>query len=304
MPTLADHPSSKIAKILNVGESGTGKTSALASLARAGYSLYCLDYDDNLGILSKLLADDKAALGRVQYVTLKDKLVSVGGIPQFKPPVTAFADAGKQLNEWTKAKAETGGWTDKDVLVLDTLNAMSDAALNAALASAGRLNQRPQLQDFGWLADSVLRFVAMICDNTEFPANVIVNTHVRYFEGDEDTQTLPKGLPAARGQQIANNVSRYFGTVLLTHTVGSGPATRRVISTQPQGVVQVKTSNPFGVEKQYKLENGLAELFEALRGKPGKDAPKPEAMKDVKGEPASSEPPALVAETLEKASAQ
>ena len=42
MTALADHSSVSIVRLLNLGESGAGKTGALASLAIAGYSLHIL----------------------------------------------------------------------------------------------------------------------------------------------------------------------------------------------------------------------------------------------------------------------
>jgi hypothetical protein len=259
MPSLADHHSSSVVKLLNIGESGSGKTGSLASLARAGYNLWVLDYDNGLDIVANALRDDPAALARVHFETLRDVVIpSPNGLPKVKSPVSAYKSAGKVLAEW---KADT--FTERDVLVLDTLTTFSDAAFNEALALAGRLNQRPQLQDYGWLADSVKLFIEMITA-PELNCHVIVNTHVRYLSGEADTEIM-RGLPNAKGQEISRTISRYFNTVALTRTVGSGPAAKRVISTKPQGVVEVKASNP-KVKDTYPIETGLAQLFEDLLG--------------------------------------
>src|SRR6185312_12516236 len=74
MPTLADHPSSSVIKLLNIGESKTGKTGALASLVKAGYTLHILDYDNGLDILQTALRGDNAALARVHFATLRDTI--------------------------------------------------------------------------------------------------------------------------------------------------------------------------------------------------------------------------------------
>jgi hypothetical protein len=103
-------------------------------------------------------------------------------------------------------------------------------------------------------------------DDSKF--NLIVNTHIRYFSGDDESQTQARGLPNAIGQQIPSTVSRYFNTVVLTRTQGAGVGTKRVISTQPQGVIEVKTSNPFGVKPTYPVNNtGLADLFKDILGR-------------------------------------
>lgn len=260
MPSLADHPSGQVIKLLNIGESKTGKTGALASLAKAGYNLYILDYDNGLDIIQTALRADPAALRRVTYETLRDTIQMSGGVPKLKPPIHAYKDAGKALTEWN-----AGSFTPRDVLVLDTLTTFSEAAFNEATSLGGRLNQRPQLQDYGWMADSVKLFIEMITD-PGLNCHVIVNTHIRYFSGNEEDQTQAKGLPNAKGQEISRVVSRYFNSVVLTRSQGSGPATKRLITTQPQGVVEVATSAPHSVKPTYPVETGLADLFKDILG--------------------------------------
>lgn len=265
MPNLTEHPSGQVVKLLNIGESGAGKTGALASLAAAGYNLHILDYDSGLDILRNVLTPEAAK--RVRYETLRDQIVFTNGVPKLKPPVHAYKDAGKTLTAWDADK-----FGPNDVLVLDSLTTFSDAAFNEALMLAGRLNQRPQLQDYGWLADSVKLFIEMITSDM-IPCNVVVNTHIRFFAGDAEEMTTARGLPNAKGQEISRIVSRYFNTVVLSRSFGSGPATKRVISTQPQGVVEVKTSQP-SVKPTYPITTGLAELFKDILGhEPGPPVP-------------------------------
>jgi len=72
MANISKHKSADYTKLMLVGDSGAGKTSALASLANAGYNLRILDFDDGLSILPEFL--NKDAVQRVSYVTLKDGL--------------------------------------------------------------------------------------------------------------------------------------------------------------------------------------------------------------------------------------
>lgn len=260
MPSLAEHPSSEIVKALFIGESGAGKTGMLASLASAGYRLWILDYDNGLDILQTALREDKAALARVTFETLRDTVVMAGGAPKLKPPIHAYKDAGKVLTEWNAAN-----FTPADVIVLDSLTTFSEAAFNEALMLGGRLNQRPQLQDYGWMADSVKLFIEMIT-SPDLNCHVIVTTHIKWFAADEEAQTQARGVPNAKGQEVSRVVSRYFNTVGLVRTQGTGPATRRVISTQPQGVVEVKTSAPTVVKQSYPIDTGLAALFQDILG--------------------------------------
>lgn len=263
MPTLMDAESSSVIKMLNIGESGSGKTGSLASLAKAGYNLWILDYDAGLmskNALGDALKDDPLARARVTFESPRDTIIPVNGLPKLKPPIHAYKDAGKILTEW-----KATDFTPKDILILDTLTSFSEAAFTEALMTGGRLNQRPQLQDYGWCADSVKLFIEMLT-SPDLNCHVIVNTHVKWFASDEESQTQAKGLPNAKGQEISRIVSRYFNTVILSRSFGSGPATRRQISTQPQGVVEVKTSAPSSVKAAYPIDTGLADLFKDILG--------------------------------------
>jgi len=260
MPDLSTFHASQTVKLLNIGESKSGKTGALASLASAGYNLWVLDYDGGLEILANVLRDDAKALARINYESPRDAIAPVNGVPRVKS-ADAYKAAGRILTEW---KADEFG--QSDILVIDTLTTFSDSAFNEALKLGGRLNQRPQLQDYGWMADSVKLFIEMIT-SPEMSCHVIVNSHIRYFQGNEEDQTLPRGLPNAKGQEISRIVSRYFNTVVLTRTQGSGPGAKRLISTQPQGVVEVATSNPKNVKPTYPVDGGLAHLFADILGR-------------------------------------
>lgn len=264
MPTLLDCEASSPIKLLNLGESGTGKTGMTASLAKAGYNLWFLDYDAGFATRNSLLdvlKDDRAAMARVHYEILRDNITIQNGLPKLKPPIHAYKDAGKTLVAW-----EADKFTSNDIIVLDTLTTFSDAAFNEAMMVGGRLNQRPQLQDYGWCADSVKLFIEMLT-SPELNCHVIVNTHIRWFSGDDENQTQARGLPNAKGQEISRVVSRYFNSVILSRSVGQGPAAKRVISTQPQGVVEVKSSAPSSVKATYPIETGMASLFADILGK-------------------------------------
>lgn len=269
MPSLADADYPNLVKALCVGESGTGKSGALASLALAGYSLHILDYDAGLtsrNFLFDALKHDKEALARVRYESPRDNIVpGLKGLPKIESPVHAYKDAGMILNQW---KADN--LTSKDILVLDTLTTFSDAAFNEGLALGGRLNQRPQLQDYGWMAESVKLFLEMIT-SPMLRCHVIVNTHIRYLSGEGDAEIM-RGLPNAKGQEVSRTVSRYFNTVLLFHTQGSGPAAKRVISTKPRGVIEVKAPSS-SLDDTYPIATGMADIFAALTGPPPSTAP-------------------------------
>jgi len=298
MPTLADHSSTSIIKLLAVGENGTGKSGALASLAKAGYRLWILDYDNGLDSIVDALSGDTDALKRVTFETLRDDITTVNGLPKIKTPVHAYEDAGRTIQKWEKSLPEyeivtqefleedkppvisktTHHFTPSDVLVLDTLSSFTQAAFNKALALGARLNQRPQLQDYGWMADSVKLFIEMLT-SPDLNCHVIVNTHIRFLTSEAD-ETTQRGLPNAKGQEISREVGKYFNNVILFRTLGSGPGARRRIGTQPQGVVEVKVSAPSKVKAEYPIDTGLADLFADILGHRG---PIPPTTNQAKG---------------------
>ena len=51
MANISKHISADVTKLLLVGDSGSGKTAALAALANAGKNLRILDYDDGFCLL-------------------------------------------------------------------------------------------------------------------------------------------------------------------------------------------------------------------------------------------------------------
>jgi len=279
MPSLSDPSASSLVKMLNVGESGSGKTGALASLAVAGYNIHILDADGSLAQASTLkdvLRDNPEATSRIKYKVLKDQITMIGGKPQIKPPLTAYKGAGRTLESWG-----VGAFTSQDILVLDTLTSLSESAFVEACALAGRWGRaadssdRPRLQEYGWMADSIKLFIELLTSEA-IPCHVIVNTHVRYLAAEDEaliaardksaTFTRALGLPNARGQEISRIVARYFNTVVFSCTQGVGIGARRKIFTQPQGVIEVKTSAPSRVKREYGVETGLAEFFKDVLG--------------------------------------
>ncbi|KKK98315.1 hypothetical protein LCGC14_2644000, partial [marine sediment metagenome] len=79
MPQGTKHQSHNVTKLLNIGDSGAGKTSALACLADAGYRLIIADFDNGLDILIKIIKKKNAkALENLYYETFTDEMQMSG----------------------------------------------------------------------------------------------------------------------------------------------------------------------------------------------------------------------------------
>lgn len=270
MPALSAHQSANTTKMLYIGNSGAGKTGSLASLASAGYNLRIVDLDNGLDVLKNLLTAgnttyDKAAVERVQFITVTDPLRNVGGRLVPKQP-TVWSRTVALLQNWVdpETKESLGpisSWGPQDILVIDSLSMLSNAALQFVLGMNGRLGQRPQLQDWGAGQDLIESLVQMLYDES-VKCNVIITSHITFI-GPEDNQV---GYPNTLGKALPPKLGRYFNTVLMARSTGQGAGLRRKILTNTSGIVELKNTAPTKVKPEYPLETGLADYFAAVRG--------------------------------------
>ena len=270
MPALSAHQSKNSTKLLFIGDSGAGKTGALASLAAAGYNLRILDLDNGLDVLKNVLSDPKSAYGtealsRVQYITVTEAMRNVNGklIPK---GATVWQRVAGLLNNWTDPETKeslgpVSTWGPQDILVIDSLSMLSTAALNFVLSMNARLGQRPQLQDWGAGQDLIESMVQMLYDES-IVCNVIVISHITYI-GPEDNLT---GYPNTLGKALPPKIGRYFNTILQAKSQGQGAGLRRKILTNTASSVELKNTAPLRVKPDYPLETGLADYFAAVRG--------------------------------------
>lgn len=290
MPPLSTHHSSKITKLLLLGESGSGKTGALASLAGAGFNLRILDLDNGIDVLYNYLRDPKSsypkeALDRVTAVTLTEKMRNINGavVPA---SATVWPKAMALLTEWkdtdaagqpiSLGKLET--WGENDVLVIDSLTMLSTAAMNFQLSLQGKLmggtTQNEHRRLIGAAQQAVENMLMLLYDSS-VKCNIVVTSHIVFVDEqgamasgtDANGASLtPKiGYPSALGKALSPRIPRYFNSMLLAQTIGSGAATRHKIFTVSQGVVGAKSSAPLKVLRDYPLETGLADYFKAIR---------------------------------------
>jgi hypothetical protein len=274
MPKIADHQSSESTKLLLIGNSSSGKTGALCSLAAAGYNVRVLDYDNGADVVKNLLTGDKSpypktAQEHFEYIPMIEPRKSVGGkLVPVKAEV--WTKTAQMLMEWQEGtKGEAGyvnygsvtTWGPKDVLVFDSLTTLSKAAMRFQLQLNGRLGQRPWEGDWGDAQDLIRQLLEMVTD-ASVRCNVIVICHYKYIE----VQGMTKAYPNTLGKALPPEVGIFFNNALLVERTGIGSASRRKILTNPTGVIDLKTSSPFNVAAEYPLESGLADFFKAVRG--------------------------------------
>jgi len=284
MGNLVDYPTATCTKALLIGDSGTGKTGALLSLAKARYNLRILDFDAGLDILANLAKGDTATLNRIRYITCTDVMRSVAG-KVFPVSATAWPKAMDALTDWKDGAEPTLGpvasWGPKDILVIDSLNFAGKAATRLMQQINGRLAVFPIWTDYGDAQKLVESMCAMLFSET-IKCNVLVLSHVREV-GKKQTRINEKGqvqtyeeegtrkgyAETGTGSALSPTIGRYFNAVLLADIVGSGQSSRRIIRTVPHENIGLKNPAPGIVKSEYPLATGLAEYFAAVRGESG-----------------------------------
>lgn len=270
MPSLANHSSNQFTKLLLVGDSGSGKTGSMASLALAGYKLRVLDFDNGLEPLKNFIAkENPQALANVEYRTLRDEFKMGSQGPEVVRP-KAWVTATKMLEKWTYeeddgTKVDLGDpseWGPDCILVVDSLTLASQCAYNWAklLTPAGKSGDQDGRAIFLTAQQSVEKFLAAITSEA-YETNVLVLSHIRYAENDEGKQ---KGYPSAVGAALGPAIPRYFNNFLRFQTKGND----RTIMTEATSLMDLKTSKPFALAKSYPIETGLADIFAVLREQP------------------------------------
>lgn len=253
MPTLDQHESSRFAKMIYIGDSGTGKTGSLVSLLAAGYSLKIMDMDAGLDSLKHYATEAGLDLSKIEYETYRDEYRVTKAGPIIKGTPVAFVDALTKMTEWAVIEDE------KTIFVLDSGSAFGKAAFEWAKGMAPMAKDPRQW--FYSAQKAVEDTIAMLTGN-QFKMNVIVITHVNY---KELTEGASKGYANFIGSAIGPTVAKYFNTLILAESQGAGSNTRRKIKTLPTGIIDLKVPNP-RIDKELPLETGLATIFSQLKG--------------------------------------
>ena len=262
MPSIGDHGSSAITKTLLLGHGGAGKTGLIASLARR-YKLFIADFDNGLDIFLDPKVLPPEFRKNVYYKTFYDQVNIVGGKPIHA--ATSIPEFTAAIGGWREGSDNLGNiytWGSNTVFVLDSLTFFGDAALRNAQGIAGRLGQRPQIQDYGAAVDTVETTIEMLY-NPAVKCHVIVTAHLVPMN-DQTSGNVIKLLPSAIGNKLPPKIGRYFNNVVLVEKSGSGNAVQRRLHTTALHNTDLKVSKPSLVPPV--MEPDLDKLFTLLQG--------------------------------------
>lgn len=264
MPSLSKHQSSEFTKLLLMGDSKSGKTGALASLAIDGYKLRILDYDNGLDALAQILKRDApSALEQVEFRTLRDKLKSTPTGMVTDGAATAFPEGLRMLDWWRYEGVDLGPPKDfgkECIVVIDSSTFMSDAAFRfreplVPRSRDGKYDVRAVYKD----AQDAFENVLALLTSESFRTNVIVISHVRYVDNPDGTK---KGYPTAVGSALSPQIPRYFNSVALAQT---GPGGKRQIQTAATAMIDLANPAAFKMLPTLPIETGLATFFKTVR---------------------------------------
>src|SRR5438132_11821639 len=218
MPSLANHQSNEFTKLLLTGDSGSGKSGALASLVTAGYHLRILDMDNGLDPLKTFVMKEcPTAVDHVEFRTLRDNYKTTAAGPIVDKP-QAFVSAMKMLDHWRYDDTDLGPpstWGPTCILVLDSLSFFSDAAFDWA---KGLNPSSKDPRQWFYAAQQAVESALALLTSGSFRTNVIVTAHVRYSTG-EDARN--KAYPNAIGSALSPTIPRYPRR--RSHPTGAGP---------------------------------------------------------------------------------
>ena len=259
MPSLEDHHSSSLVKVLYLGDSGTGKTGSLVSLVAAGYKLHIMDLDNGLDILKAYVKRDcPDKMKNVDYETRRDKMKASASGPMVDGVAKAYVDALRLMSKWGDQSIPSE-WGAEHILVLDSLTGLGKAAFNWAQGMSP-MTKDPR-QWYHTAQQSVDAFLSLVTSEA-FKTNVIIIAHVQFIEGSDGSY---RGYANTIGKALGPLVPTYFNNMILAKSTGGGSNAKRTIQTVPTSLIDLKNSAPFKVDAELPLGTGLATLFNKLK---------------------------------------
>lgn len=255
MPTADEYKSSEFVKLIYIGDSGTGKTGSLVSLLADDYNFKIVDLDAGLDyfIAEARRQGLQSKLKNIEYETYRDTYVATPSGMSVKGSPKAATQALAKMQEWSAIN------DPKTIFVLDSLSAFGKAAFEWA-KFMNPTSKDPRQWYHG--AQKMVEDTIANLTNPSFSMNVIVISHVNY---KEVTEGQHKGYANSIGTALGPTLPKYFNSMVLAESSGSGKSVKRKIKTLPTGIIDLKIATP-EIEGELPLETGLSVIFKKLKG--------------------------------------
>lgn len=259
MPSASTYSSSPFVKLLLIGNSGAGKTGALASLVEAGYSLKIIDMDSGLdALINHVAVIDPKLLSKIDYQSFRDRMKATSQGTKTDGPPKAYVKALQALESWPDDNSDPATWGPDTILVLDSLTNAGRAAF--LWAKAMNPSSKDPRQWYKAAQDLIEDMIANLTSDS-FATNVIVISHIDLVE----TQIGIKGYASSIGKALGPKLPRFFNTMILSEVTGSGEKVRRRLKTVPTAFLDLKNPAPMRIESEYDIKDGMAKIVASLK---------------------------------------
>lgn len=275
MPSLATYRTASPVKILVMGHTGTGKTSLLASLLRAGYFLAIADLENKMAAFAQFceargLGEQMARQTDVQTLTQSYGVATFGNTPQLgiHGAPSVWPQFQHLLGNWPGA-GPIEAFGPEVVLVIDSFSELSQAVyLHMERINVGsRTGEAHGLQVTGKAQDALDGLLKHLTA-ASVRCNIVIIGHIA--AGAFTEFATGRWWMEAPGKALGPKIPRRFDWVVQTEAQSvPGQRAAYVVHTAPRPGLDLKVPGGNVVPAVISSDIALAALFEIGRGEPG-----------------------------------
>ena len=254
-------------KLLQIGDSGAGKTTSIASVVNAGYRVPVIDFDNNMRIVQSYLdkPENASKISRIPINPNDDDKIgkkSRSSEKLMKVLTSDWIDPDTQEN-WGKIPT----WGLDTVLFLDTATYMGKMFMRDAL-----LRYKGDKNPNGYDPDAAANFdqtvynlaqqkfnaVVKFLSSDDIKCNVVLNMHLKYSE--EQGTGMTRGYPdTGVGKALGPSLGKDFTDVWRIDDKNN----KKFYRTQGDHRMSLKNSAPkiIAIEEEFDLGKALNKLL-------------------------------------------
>lgn len=267
MPKASAHQSSSVQKRLLIGDSGTGKTTAIWSIIKhLKKKVRVYDFDQLLSpLIMKLKLECPDLLDNLEFMSFRDKMKATPAGPIIDGTPQAFVESLRALDKWEDG-TRPGEWGPDYLAIIDSHTTQARSAFFWARGLQGASGIPEGVPTKGvdaraifFTAQQALMNCIAMLTSASFNCNVLVLAHIKYLEQDGVT----KGLPMSIGSAISPEIPTYFESVTLATKAGNGENARRILRTRSTAMVDLK--DPRAFDPKFASELPMDDLYKLFQ---------------------------------------
>ena len=242
-----DYPTIDRAIILVCGDSGSGKTSLLATAANAGYKVNIADTENKLAVMRKHLTEEGAK--RVSSITFKDDLTKKAqGYKAFKKVI---------YESWKDDKEDLGAisdWGRDTIFAIDSGTSLGELICHEALAMDGKPNFA-KMERANWY-DARIQVTNLFdyLTGPHFNCHIVMTAIPMPIDDDAG---ITRFYPEVVTKPFSTRLGKYFDNIVRIDSKRDGS---RVIRTAGDNRMSLKVSGELPLE----IEADLPTLIKGI----------------------------------------